>query len=200
MTSLTTRLAVGTAAVLAATLAACGSASTGSPATPATPTAAPPATAAAYNATDVAFTSGVMELEGQARALGGLVAAHTSNTQLRGYATRFGDETTDSQHMSGMLQRWHHALPSPSQPGATMGPGMMGGHDWADMQHRYGHEFNDHWLEAMMANRSAELALCRDELRAGASAQARHLAQAMLTDRQAQLAQLQRWHHTMDHQ
>jgi hypothetical protein len=32
-----------------------------------------------------------------------------------------------------------------------------------------------------------------------ASPQARHLAQAMLTERQAQLAQLQRWHHTMDH-
>lgn len=80
-----------------------------------------------------------------------------------------------------------------------MGPGMMSGHDWADMQHQYGHEFNDHWLDAVTANRSAELALCRAELRAGASPQAKHLAQAMLTDRQAQLAQLQRWHHTMDH-
>jgi hypothetical protein len=83
--------------------------------------------------------------------------------------------------MSGMMQRWHQALPSPYQPGTGMGPGMMSGHDWAGM------------------HRSAELALCRDELRAGASPQARHLAQAMLTERQAQLAQLQRWHHSMDH-
>jgi DUF305 family protein family protein len=144
----------GAAVLAAAALAACGSTSTGSPATPATPAAASPSAAAAYNAAGFAFTGGIIRLEGQARALSGLVAAHTS---------------------------------------------MMSGHDWACMQHQYGHEFNGHWLDAATANRSAELALCRAELRAGASTQARHLAQAMLTGRQAQLAQLQRWHHTMDH-
>ena len=162
-----------------------------------------PSAAAAYNAADVAFTGGIIRLEGQARALSGLVAAHTGSTQLRGYATQLGDDTTDSQHMTGMMQRWHQTLPSPYQPGTGMvpgtGPGMMSSHDWADMQHWYGHEFNDHWLDAMMANRSTELALCRTELRAGASTQARHLAQAMLTERQAQLTQLQRWHHAMGH-
>src|SRR5690348_16325713 len=183
LTSLTTRLAAGGAAVLAAAaLAACGSASTGPPATPATPAAASPS-AAPYNAADVAFTSGIIRLEGQARALGGLAAAHTSSTQLRSYASQLGDDTADSQHMSGMMQRWHQALPSPYQPGTAMGPGMMSGHDWAGMQHQYVHECNGHWLDAMMANRSAELALCRAELRAGASPQARHLAQAMLTGR-----------------
>lgn len=200
MTSLTTRLAgLGAAVLAAAALAACGSASTRSPATPTTSAAASPSAAAAYNTADVAFTSGIIRLEGHARALSGLVAAHTSSTQLRRYASQLGDDTTDSQHMSGMMQQWDQALPSPCQPGTGMGPGMMSGHDWADMQHQYGHEFNDHWLDAVTANRSAELALCRAELRAGASPQAKHLAQAMLTDRQAQLAQLQRWHHTMDH-
>ena len=193
---------VGRAAVLAAAAITACSSSTGSP-TPTTPTAASASAAAAYNPADVAFTGGIIRLEGQARALGGLVAAHTGSTQLRSYAAQLGDDTTDSQHMNGMMQRWHQVLPSPYQSGAAMipdtGPGMMSSHDWADMQHWYGHEFNDHWLDAMMANRSAELALCRNELRAGASTQARHLAQAMLTERHAQLAQLQHWHHTMDH-
>jgi uncharacterized protein (DUF305 family) len=197
MTSLITRLAAGGAAVLAAAaLTACGSASTRSLAPPTTPAAASPSAVAAYNTADVAFTSGIIRLEGQARALGGLATAHTSSTQLRSYASQLGDDTTHSQHMSGMMQRWHQVLPSPYQPGAGMipgtGPGMMSSHPWADMQHWHGHEFNDHWLDAMMANRSAELALCRNELQAGASTQARHLAQAMLAERQAQLAQLQR--------
>jgi uncharacterized protein (DUF305 family) len=186
----------------AAALAACGSTSTGPPATPTTPAAASASAAAAHNAADVAFTTGIIRLEGQARALSGLAVTHTSSTQLRSYASQLGHDTTDSQHMSGMMQRWHHALP-PYQPGTGMipgtGPGMMSGHDWAGMQHQYAHEFNGHWLDAMMANRSAELALCRAELRAGASTQAKHLAQAMLTSRQAQLAQLQRWHHTIEH-
>jgi uncharacterized protein (DUF305 family) len=202
MTSLTTRLAAGGAAVLAAAaLTACASTGTGSPATPTT--AAAPSAAAAYNAADVAFTGGIIRLEGQARALSGLVAAHTSSTQLHRYATQFGADCTDSQHMSGMMTRWHQAIPSPYQPGAWMGPGMgaamMSGHDWAGMQHWYGQEFNSHWLDAMIHNRSAELALCQQELRAGASTQARHLAQAMLTERQAQLAQLQRWHDAIEH-
>jgi len=90
--------------------------------TPATSATAPPS-AAAYNATDVAFTSGMIRLEGQARALSGLVTAHTGSTQLRGYATQFGDDTTDSQYMSGLMQQWHQILPSPYQPGAGMIPG-----------------------------------------------------------------------------
>lgn len=137
--------------------------------------------------------------ESQARALNGLAAAHSSSAQLHSYASRFGGDDADSQHMGGMMRRWHQSLPSGSQPGTGMGPGMMSGHDWAEMRHLHGHEFNNHWLDAMMANRSAEVALCRDELRAGLSSQARHLAQAMLTGRLAQLGQLQHWQHTMDH-
>jgi hypothetical protein len=83
----------------------------------------------------------------------------------------------------GLMRQWHQVLPSPFQPGSGMGPGMMSSHDWADMGHQYGHDLNDHWLVAMIHNRSAELALCPAELRAGASAQARHMAQAMLTGR-----------------
>lgn len=201
MTSLTTRLAAGGTAVLAAAaVSACGSStSTGSLATPTTPAVASPTATAAYNAADVAFASGMVRLEAQARALSGLAAAHSSSAQLHSYASRFGGDDADSRHMSGMMRRWHQSLPSRFQTGTGMGPGMMSGHDWAEMRHLYGHEFNDHWLDAMMANRSAELALCRDELRAGVSSQARHLAQAMLTGRLAQLGQLQRWHHTMDH-
>jgi len=84
MTSLTTRLAAGGAAALAAAaLAACGSASTQSPATPATSAAASPSAEATYNAADVAFTTGMIRLEYQTHAFGGLAAAHTSSTPLR---------------------------------------------------------------------------------------------------------------------
>jgi uncharacterized protein (DUF305 family) len=80
-----------------------------------------------------------------------------------------------------------------------MGPGMMDGHDWGQMAHQYGHEFNGHWLDTRIANHSAQIALCRAELRSGASPKARALARAMLAQRQAELAQLQRWHHGQHH-
>jgi hypothetical protein len=47
----------------------------------------------------------------------------------------------------------------------------------------------------MIANHNAEIMLCRAELRSGASPQARALARTMLAQRQAELAQLQRWHY-----
>jgi hypothetical protein len=59
-------------------LTACGSASTGSPATPTTPAAIPPSAAAAYNATDVAFTGGIIRLEDQARAWSGAHPARSA--------------------------------------------------------------------------------------------------------------------------
>lgn len=204
MTSLTLRVAAGAAAVLtAAALTGCGSASTGSPAaSPATHPAASPSAASAFNATDLAFTSGILRLEGQAQALGNLAAGQTSSTQLRRYAAQLGGGTY-TQHMSDMMHQWHQATPPPYQPGANlpsgMGPGMMTSRDWADMHHHYGQDFNDHWLGVMMSNRTAELTLCRDELRTGASPQAKSLARSMLAERQAQLAQLQQWHHAIDH-
>ena len=77
--------------------------------------------------------------------------------------------------------------------------GMMGSHDWDEMTHQYGHDFNDHWLDAMIANRTAEIALCRAELRSGASTQARALARTTLAQRRAELTQLRRWHHDQEH-
>jgi hypothetical protein len=95
LTSLTTRLAAGGAAILAAAaLTACASTSTRSPATPTAPAAAPSSAAAAYNATDIAFTSGIIRLEGQARALDELVDAHSSSTQLHRYTAQVAARNT----------------------------------------------------------------------------------------------------------
>lgn len=202
MTFPTGRLAVGGIALLAATvLAACGSASTRSPAasTSIAPAPTSPSAAATHDAADVAFTAGILRLESQARTLGALVAGHATGSQLLRYVAQLRVGASDYQHMSGLMRQWHQPSPSPYQPGTGMGPGMMSGRDWADMQHQYGREFGDHWLDAMMHNRAAELELCRYELRAGTSSQARHMARAMLRERRAEISRLQGWHHAMDH-
>jgi uncharacterized protein (DUF305 family) len=185
-------------AVIATALAACGS-SVG-PAHPATST--PPAASAtpvALNAADVAFTTGMLRLDDQAQAMVGLVAGHTTSSQLRQFAAGMRGHDSAIGHMRQMMGQWHQPVPAPSTPGATpvagMGPGMMDSHDWGEMTHQYGHEFNGYWLDAMIANHAAQIALCRAELRSGTSPQARALARAMLAQRQTELAQLQRWHH-----
>jgi uncharacterized protein (DUF305 family) len=201
------RLAAGGAAVIAAVaMAACGSST--SPAgttTPSRPASAPAARtpAAAVNSADVAFTAGMLRLEGQSTAMAALVAGHTATAQLRQFAARLRQHDSDTRHMRDLMGDWHQPAPAPYAPGAAlpggMGPGMMGVHDWDEMSHEHGQGFNDHWLDAMIASHAAEITLCRDELRSGASPQARALARAMLAQRQAELSQLRRWHHDHEH-
>jgi uncharacterized protein (DUF305 family) len=141
----------------------------------------------------------MLRLQGQATAMGALVAGHTTSTQLRQFAAHLREDDSGAQRMREMMGEWHRPVPAPYTPGATlppgMGPGMMGSHDWDEMGRQHGHVFAGHWLDSMIANHNAEITLCRAELRSGASPQARALARTMLAQRQAELAQLQRWHH-----
>ena len=198
--------AIGTAVITTMALAACGSSATPAGTTTSTPSPSTPASStptAAVNTADVAFTTGMLGLEDQATAMAALVAGHTTSTQLRQFAAQMLAHDSGIRHMREMMGEWHQPTHAPYTPGATpvagMGPGMMGSHDWDEMTHQYGHDFNDHWLDAMIANRTAEIALCRAELRSGASTQARALARTTLAQRRAELTQLRRWHHDQEH-
>jgi uncharacterized protein (DUF305 family) len=190
------------AAVIAAALAACGSGA-GPVGTATSMPSAASASPAAFNAADVVFTIGMLRLDDQAEAMAGLVAGHTASSQLRRFAAGLRGHDGAIEHMRQMMGKWHQPVPAPYTPGATpvsgMGPGMMDSRDWGGMAQQYGHEFNGHWLDAMIANHSAQIALCRAELRSDASPQARALARAMLAQRQGGFAQLQRWHHGQQH-
>ncbi|HUY51891.1 MAG TPA: DUF305 domain-containing protein [Streptosporangiaceae bacterium] len=199
--------AAGAALAAAVALVACGSSSappgTSGSTTP-QPTATTPAAApTTVTAADVAFTTGMLRLENQAAALAALVPAHTTTAQLRQFAVGLDEHAAEFQQMRGMMGQWGRAAPAPYTPGATppagTGPGMLGPGGWDEMGHMHGGDFNDHFADAMIANRTAETALCRAELSHGASPQARALARTMLTQRQAELTQLQAWHHQWEH-
>ena len=202
------RLSAGGAAlVAAAALSACGSAAspagTSASSAPLASSSASTTPAAQFNATDVAFTTGALQQETQSAALAALVPGHTTTAQLRQFAASLGGHGPDNQRMRDLMGGWHQHAPAPYTPGATppagTGPGMMGSHDWDEMGHEHGADFNDHWLDAMISNHNAEIALCRSELNSGASTQARALARSMLAQRQAELSQLQTWHHNWEH-
>jgi uncharacterized protein (DUF305 family) len=193
------QLAAGAAALAAVALAACGSAAT--PAAPASSAPKAAATApAAFNATDVAFTTGMLELQGQAVAVAGLVAGHTATPQLQQFAASVRAHEGDARRMRGLMGGWRRPAPAPYSPGAgrpagMTGPGMMDARDWAEMSHLHGQAFGDRWLSAMISSYGAEVTLCQQEQGSGASPQARALATAMLAERQSELAQLRDWQH-----
>ncbi len=196
--------AVSVALTAALVLAACGS-STAAPGTSGSATSPPTATTptAPASAGDVAFTTGMLNLENQPAALAALVPAHTTTAQVRQFAAGPDGHVGEFSQMRAMMSQWGHAAPAPYAPGGApspgTGPGMMGAGDWTEMGHLYGGDFNDHFADAMIANRTAEIALCRAELAQGTSPQARALARTMLTERQAELTQLQAWHHQWEH-
>ncbi len=199
--------AAGAAGVVALALAACGSSTapaTSGSATP-PPSATTPATAPATpaSAADVAFTTGMLNLENQAAALAALVPAHTTTAQVQQFAAGLNGHVGEFAQMRAMMGQWGHTAPPRYAPGAApplgSGPGMMSAGDWAEMGHIHGGDFNDHFADAMIANRTAEIALCRAELAHGTSPQARALARTMLTERQTELTQLQARHHQWEH-
>lgn len=204
--------AAGAALVAAVTVAACGSspAPEGAPGTAAPPAATTsaataPATSPATQASaaDITFTAGMLNLENQAAALAALASAHTTTAQVRQFAAGLDAHAGEFQQMHTMMGQWGQAAPVPYTPGAAppsgTGPGMMSTGDWAEMGRMHGSDFNDHFTDAMTGNRAAEIALCRTELANGASPQAQALARTMLTERQAELTQLQAWHNQSQH-
>ena len=202
------QLAAGAAALAAVALAACGSGATpaAAPASSA-PKAAVSAAAtapAAFNATDVAFTTGMLKLESQAVAMAGLVAGHTATPQLQQFTASVRAHEGDARRMRGLMGGWRQPAPAPYSPGAGLpagmtGSGMMDARDWAEMSHLHGQAFGDHWLSAMISSYGAEVTLCQQEQGSGASPQARALATAMLAGRQPELAQLRQWHRDWQH-
>ena len=190
-------LAAGAAVIAAVTLAACG---TG--ASPGTQAPVPASATAAFNTADTTFTSRMLGLEEQAAAMAGTITGHTATPELQQFAAHMRAQAGDAQRMRELMGGWHQPTPAPYSSGASlhagmMGAGMMGTADWAEISHEHGQSFNRHWLDAMISSYKAEVALCRHELGSGASTRARALARAMLTERQAELAQLQQWHHDM---
>lgn len=195
--------AAGAAVIAAVALTACGiGASPGTSASSPNVPAPAAATLAAFNTADVTFTTSMLGLEGQAAAMAGTAAGHTSAPELRQFAARMQAQTGDAQYMRELMGGWHQRMPAPYSPGASlpagmMGTGMMNAAGWAGISHEHGQSFNRHWLDAMISSYGAETALCRQELGSGASPQARALARTMLAQRQSGLAQLQQWHQDM---
>jgi hypothetical protein len=210
------------AAIALAAVAACGSA--GGPGGmmphPGSASHRSGASARAHSAADMAFAAGMLGLERQADALRVLAAGH-GNAPVQRWAARIPGDDSGIPGLRHMMRQWHQPVPAPYRAGTAfpgdMGPGMMGrpswmhGHgwmrshgwmdsrDWAEMTRMHGHDFADHWAGAMAANRAAQIAYCRYELRHGTDPHARAAARSLLMHRRAELNWLTNHHNHGGH-
>lgn len=203
-----------TVSVAVGALAGCGSASSPAGVPGSSSPAAGPASgtspAAAFNPADVGFARGMVVLEGQSQTMAALAAGQTTTSQLRQFAAHAGDQArSEKSQLRGWLRSWNQAAPQPWSPGGTppypMGPGMMGSSHWNGywndtnrgwdaMRGLRGRAFDTGWTAMMAQGYTAQADLAQRELASGINPQARALASAVLTSRQAGLAQLHQWY------
>jgi uncharacterized protein (DUF305 family) len=146
----------------------------------------------------------MLPLENQSAAMAGLVAQRSTTPQVRQLGTHLSEHADDAADMRRWMRDWHQPAPPSYSPGANPyprhGPGMMDSRDWDEMARHHGRAFDTDWIDAMIRHHTAEIALCRTELRSGTNLQATTLAETILSDRQAELARMRSLQsHTDDH-
>jgi uncharacterized protein (DUF305 family) len=199
------------AALATVVLAGCGGGGT-----PAAPAPAPTTTpAAAHNDADVAFVRGMIPHHAQAIQMSQLAEQRATNPQVKQLATTITQgQGPELEQMQAMLQSW--GLPAqPTGPGAMSGmpgatgmpgmtgmpatpgmppamPGMMSDGQMQQLGQASGREFDRMWLQMMIQHHTGAVQMAETELREGQNAQAKALAQKIIDEQRAQIAQMQK--------
>jgi uncharacterized protein (DUF305 family) len=193
------------AAVLGATallLAACGgddtdttTASSAAPAAAAGSTTAAPSAAAEFNDADVMFAQSMIPHHEQAVQMADLALAPGAGAsrEVVALAERIqGAQEPEIEQMTGWLQQWGAPVEMDMSDGHDMGSmeGMMSDADLERLGGLSGAEFDETWMEAMIAHHEGAIAMAEDVKADGASPDVRVLADAIITGQQAEIDEM----------
>jgi uncharacterized protein (DUF305 family) len=205
-------VAVTAAAVL---LAACGSGNTGgtSASAPASASSAASSTASSgaqsgtHNQADVTFVQQMIPHHQQAVDMAELAATRAASTQVKDLASRIeSEQSPEIQEMTAWLAQWGvpsaaaapsmSAMPGMSggsMPGMSGGsmPGMMSDADMTKLTQASGTAFDRMFLQMMITHHQGAVAAARTEVATGSSAEAKALAQSIITGQTAEVTQMQ---------
>lgn len=210
----TRSLAIPAALLTAAlTLAGCGSnspnsASTGSSASPThdmstmggmdtattSPTPGTPA-AGAHNDADVSFATGMIPHHAQAVTMADMAAKKATNAEVKKLATAIkAAQSPEITQMSGWLKGWGQPVPdtTSSMGGMDMGNGMMTDADMKKLDAASGAAFDRMWLQMMIKHHQGAVTMATTELTAGSNADAKMLAQNIITSQKTEITQMQK--------
>ncbi|MEU4642041.1 DUF305 domain-containing protein [Micromonospora sp. NPDC023814] len=191
------RAALAGATVTAAlVLTACGGDGHSSPGaghgTPAT--SGPAATAsgaAAFGDADAMFAQMMIPHHRQAVEMAELAATRAADPEVKRLAGEIkAAQAPEIATMSGWLSAWGRPVPSPGAETPHMDHGMPGMMSDADMQKlaaASGREFDRQFLTMMIAHHEGAVTMARDELARGVNAEAKALAQQIVTTQQAEI-------------
>ncbi|MFG3709636.1 DUF305 domain-containing protein [Micromonospora sp. NPDC047730] len=191
------RAALAGATVTAAlVLTACGGDGHSSPGaghgTPATsgPTASASG-AATFGDADAMFAQMMIPHHRQAVEMAELAATRAADPEVKRLAGEIkAAQAPEIATMSGWLSAWGRPVPSPGAETPHMDhgmPGMMSDADMEKLTAASGREFDRQFLTMMIAHHEGAVTMARDELARGVNAEAKALAQQIVTTQQAEI-------------
>ncbi|MER7330515.1 MULTISPECIES: DUF305 domain-containing protein [unclassified Micromonospora] len=198
------RAALAGASVTAAAalaLTACGGDGHPSPGaghgTPATSgPAATASAAAAFNDADAMFAQMMIPHHRQAVEMSELAATRAADPEVKRLAEEIkAAQAPEIATMSGWLAAWGRPVPSPGaeMPHMDHGmPGMMSDADMEKLAAASGREFDRQFLTMMIAHHEGAVTMARDELARGTNAEAKALAQQIVTAQQAEIVTMEK--------
>jgi len=156
------------------------SAGTGTPAT------------GAHNDADVAFSTGMIPHHAQAVTMADMAATMATNADVKTLAATIkAAQAPEINQMSGWLTGWGQPVPDTTMGGMNMGDGMMTDAEMSQLGKATGAAFDRMWLQMMIKHHQGAVAMAKTELRSGSNADAKKLAEAIITSQTAEITKMQ---------
>nr|WP_215550210.1 DUF305 domain-containing protein [Amycolatopsis sp. CA-230715] len=156
-----------------------------------------PQSQSTHNEADVTFARQMVPHHKQALDMAALVPDRTATAAVTDLATRIKKaQGPEIEQLDGWLARWGatpasaHAMPGmPSHE--SMG-GMMSEADMAKLRAAKGAEFDRMWLTMMIGHHEGAVEMANAEIRDGADADAKALANRIIGAQQAEIAEMRK--------
>jgi uncharacterized protein (DUF305 family) len=165
----------------------------GSSSASATTEATHTAPAGNFNEADVTFAQQMIPHHEQALEMAKMADGRASDSQVKSMAGKIEQaQDPEIKTMKGWLTSWNKPTAMESMPGMDMsGEGMMSDDDMKELEGMKGADFDKMFAQMMIEHHKGAIAMAKDEQKNGKNADAKKMADDIVTGQSAEVKQLQ---------
>jgi uncharacterized protein (DUF305 family) len=157
-----------------------------------TTSAAPAPANAAFNDADVTFAQMMIPHHQQAVEMAAMADGRASSGAVKDLAAKIkAAQQPEIDTMNQWLTGWGKPTAAPEAGHGDAGHGMMSDADMAKMMDAKGADFDKQFLTMMIAHHEGAITMAKDETAKGSNAEAKALAEKIITDQQAEITTMQ---------
>jgi uncharacterized protein (DUF305 family) len=154
-----------------------------------------PASSGAHNDVDAMFANDMIPHHGQAVQMADMILAKTTNAEVKALAEKIkAAQSPEIATMAGWLKGWGKPVPDPyahlaGMAGMSHG-GMMSAEQMGQLDKATGAAADKLFLTQMQEHHAGAVDMAKGELANGSNAEAKKLAQSIITSQTAEIAQM----------